>query len=588
MGNPLLLLSTRDRVRRQILRRRQVAVPTDVPGTDAIFLVLRRMRAPLIVLVLIFAISVIGLSLMPGVDADGTPHRLTLFDAFYVMSFTATTIGFGEIPHAFSYPQRMWVTASIYLTVIGWAYAISALFALVQQSDFREAINAQSIRRRVRRISEPFLIVAGYGQAGRAVCRVLDEHGRRFVVIDHSHSRVDKLAIDQHHEDVPGVEGEVSNPSLLGLAGLSHPFCEGVLALTNDVDNLAVVMNVHLLRPEIPVITAVEDRRTVTLMADFNPLAVINAYDRYGSYLVLAISRPVTFQLSTWLMDPVGSPLLQRLERLADGPWLVVGEGKFSVEVTHDLRAAGLTVSTADPTDGHPDLDGFVGLVAGAESDTENLALAAHARIENPDLFLSVRQRSDLQAASLQAFAADSLFVPSELVAREVLAHIISPDYWAFIDHVLHADDAWSEDVLSRFLQRVGGTTPDSAEVVLDAESAPAVIRWLARGKTLRIRDLLADPDHREATLPVLVAALIRGEETHFLPAEATELTAGDVLVFAGRPEGLDDLDRVLIHDHIVRYLATGEERPETWIFRWLYDAGRRRRLRTGDRPPSI
>ena len=39
MGNPLLLLSTRDRVRRQILRRRQVAVPSDVPGTDAIFLV---------------------------------------------------------------------------------------------------------------------------------------------------------------------------------------------------------------------------------------------------------------------------------------------------------------------------------------------------------------------------------------------------------------------------------------------------------------------------------------------------------------------------------------------------------------------
>lgn len=577
MGNPLLLLSTRDRVRRQILRRRAVAVPTDVPGTDAIFLVLRRMRAPLIVLVSIFAISVVGLSLMPGTDADGNPHRLALFDAFYVMSYTATTIGFGEIPYPFSYEQRMWVTASIYLTVVGWAYAISALFALIQESGFREALNVQSIRRRVRRISEPFLIVAGYGQAGRIVCGSLDDLGRRFVVIDVSHSRVDKLAIDQHSQDVPGIEGEVSNPALLGLAGLAHPQCEGVLALTNDSDNLAVVMSVRLLRPELPVIAACEDRRTVTRMADFDPMAVINAYDRYGAYLVLALKKPATFQLVTWLMDPPGSPLLERLESLADGPWLVLGEGKFSVEVARDLREAGLSVTTADPADGYPDITGMAGMVAGGERDVDNLAFAAHARLENPDIFLAVRQRSGLQAATMQAFAADSLFVPSELVAREVLAHIVSPDYWAFIDHVHHADDDWSDEVLDRFVHRVGGGTPYSEEFVLDAETAPAVIRWLAAGNRLTIAQLIADPDDHESMLTVLVASLIRDEETTFLPAEDTEVRAGDVLVFAGTQEGLDDLDRTLFHDHAVRYCATGEVPPETWLFRWLYDRRRAR-----------
>lgn len=570
MGNPLLLLSTRDRVRRQILRRRQVAVPSDVPGTDAIFLVLRRMRAPLIVLVTIFAISVVGLSLMPGTDGDGNPHRLALFDAFYVMSYTATTIGFGEIPYAFSYPQRMWVTASIYLTVVGWAYAISALFALVQESGFREALNVQGIRRRVRHMSEPFLIVAGYGQAGRMVCRALDDLGRRFVVIDHNHSQMDKLAIDQHSQDVPGIEGEVSNPALLGLAGLAHPMCEGVLALTNDTDNLAVVMNVHLLRPELPVITAVEQRRTLDRMADFDPMAVINAYDRYGQYLILAIRRPATFQLATWLMDPPGSPLLERTESLADGPWLVVGEGQFGAEVAHDLRVAGLDVTTADPNDGHPDITGMVGMVAGAESDVESLALAAHARLTNPDIFLAVRQRSALQAATMHAFAADSLFVPSELVAREVLAHIISPDYWAFIDHVQHADDDWSEDVLVLLRERVGPGTPASTEFALDSETAPAPLRWMESGRALTIRHLLTDPDDLDATLPIIVVSLIRGDNTTFLPDEETELEPGDLLVFAGEEDRLGDLDEILFHDHVVRYCATGETQPETWLFRTL------------------
>lgn len=576
MNNPLLMLSTRDRVRRQILRRRAVAIPTEVPGTDAIFLVLRRMRAPLIVLVTIFTVSVVGLSLMPGMDADGNPHRLTMFDAFYVMSYTATTIGFGEIPYSFSYPQRMWVTVSIYLTVIGWAYGISTLFGLVQESGFREAINVQRLRRRVRRISEPFLIVAGYGQAGRAVCQVLDEHGRRFVVIDHSHSRMDTLAIDQHSEEVPGIEGEVHNPALLGLAGLAHPLCEGVLALTNDADNLAVLMNVHLLRPELPVITACEERRTVQRMADFNPMAVINAYDRYGNYLLLAVQRPTTFQLVTWLMDPVDSPMLARVESLADGPWVVVGEGRFSAEVTLDLRTAGLSVATHDPKDGYPDITGKVALVAGAESDVDNLALAAHARLENPDIFLAVRQRSNLQAATMQAFAADSLFVPSELVAREVLAHIISPDYWAFIDHVFNADEKWSEEVLRLFRDRVGGGTPTSTEFILDTGAAPAVVRWLTAGRSLTIGQLIADPEDWSTTLPMLVVSLIRDGATTFLPPEDTPLQLGDLLVVASRPEALDDLDQTLTHDHTVRYVTTGEVTPETWFFRFLGSLRRR------------
>ena len=48
------------------------------------------------------------------------------------MSYTATTIGFGELPWPFTADQRLWVTFSIYLSVIGWAYAIGSLLTLLQ------------------------------------------------------------------------------------------------------------------------------------------------------------------------------------------------------------------------------------------------------------------------------------------------------------------------------------------------------------------------------------------------------------------------------------------------------------------------
>ena len=54
------------------------------------------------------------------------------FDAVYVMSYTATTIGYGEIPQPFTGAQRLWVMATIYLSVVGWAYAIGSLLTLLR------------------------------------------------------------------------------------------------------------------------------------------------------------------------------------------------------------------------------------------------------------------------------------------------------------------------------------------------------------------------------------------------------------------------------------------------------------------------
>ena len=117
MVNPLLafwhrLVGDDHRPARSRLRRMPHASATQ--ASETIFLVLRRMRTPLIVLIVIFAVSVLGLKLIPGQDAQGRPWHMGFFDAFYVMSYTATTIGFGEIPYAFTYGQRMWVTVSIY------------------------------------------------------------------------------------------------------------------------------------------------------------------------------------------------------------------------------------------------------------------------------------------------------------------------------------------------------------------------------------------------------------------------------------------------------------------------------------------
>ena len=80
--------------------------------TSTIFLVLRRVRGTLIALVVIYAVSVLGLTLVPGpTDASGAVTRMGFFHAFYFVSYTATTIGFGEIPNAFFSIYLRWPSA---------------------------------------------------------------------------------------------------------------------------------------------------------------------------------------------------------------------------------------------------------------------------------------------------------------------------------------------------------------------------------------------------------------------------------------------------------------------------------------------
>jgi len=356
MGSPLLafwmnLLGREDddrRVRRTTFR---VAATSAAQASATIFLILRRMRAPLIVLIVIFAVSVLGLTLIPGQDTQGAPWRMGFFDAFYVMSYTASTIGFGEIPYPFTYSQRMWVTISIYLTVIGWAYAIGSLLALLQDRAFRSALALQHFSRKVSRLHEPFLLIAGYGRTGELLGHSFDALGRRFVVLDRSDERIDALELGSYRGDVPGLAADARDPGHLAVAGLGHACCEAVVALTDDEEaNLAVVMAAALLRPELPVIARVTSHAIAERMQAFGNPSTVNPFDRFGDHLRLALRAPSSYQLMTWLESGPGAELPSRGDPPRSGRWIVCGYGRLGREVTMDLRAEGWTSPSSRPT----------------------------------------------------------------------------------------------------------------------------------------------------------------------------------------------------------------------------------------------
>ncbi|WP_233498778.1 TrkA family potassium uptake protein [Blastococcus sp. TF02A-26] len=570
------------------MRGRQRVVPR-AAESGAVFVVLRRLRAPLITLILVFAISVLGLSLVPGQDAEGNPARMSVFDAFYFMSYTATTIGFGELPNAFTYAQRMWVTGAIYLTVVGWAYAIGAVLTLLQDRAFRRALTRGHVTRKVARLREPFLLMAGYGQTGEMLGEAFDALGRRFTVIDLDESRIDVLELNTSHADVPGLVGDARDLHALVIAGLDHPWCEGVVALTNDDQaNLAVAMSAALLRPELPVVARTTSAVVAERMSAFGSPTVINPFDRFGDRLRLALRAPSSYQLTTWLESGPGAALPERREAPAPGRWVVAGYGAFGRHFSGDLRAEGLEVATIDPEplDGEesptvtgdasdPDvlvaagLVGAVGFVAGTDDDITNMSLVAEARRVAPGVFVAARQNSPASDPLFAAMDVDALLVPTAVVAHEAYAQLSTPLLWRFLRGLLERDDAWAAEVTARLVEQCGHHLDPLWKVRLDETEAPSLGGWLSSGR-LRLGDLLRSPVDRERRLAVVPLVLKQGEEHLLAPADDVVLGPGDELLLAGRPAERRALEATLMDDAVPEYLVSGQRVASGWLWRKL------------------
>ena len=95
-----------------------------------------------------------------------------------------------------------------------------------------------------------------------------------------------------------------------------------------------------------------------------------------------------------------------------------------------------------------------------------------------------MRQVDAVHRPLLAAIEVDSIYVPTDLIAREVLARIVYPEFWTFIEEAVQCDDAWAESTRDRLLERMGREVPEHKLITLDAHEAPAVVRWLAdRGR---------------------------------------------------------------------------------------------------------
>ena len=227
---------------------------------DILFLVLRRLRLPLIALIVCYAVAVIGLSLMPGVLADGQPGSMSLFHAFYVV---------------------------IYMSVIGWTYTLGSIFALVNDKTFRTALAHNLFAWQVRSLSERFFIVCGFGQSARLLAKALDSMGLRVVVIEMDADREARIVIENLGTPAVSLCADARFPDTLRDAGI----------------NQTIAIGARTLAPNLQVIARTKSHIAQTNIEAFGGIEVINPFDTFAENIGLDLDSPEVLRLEEWLTN---------------------------------------------------------------------------------------------------------------------------------------------------------------------------------------------------------------------------------------------------------------------------------------------
>lgn len=565
-----------------------------------IYILLKRIRLPLILLVCCYAIVVLGLTLIPGRDDQGNVWYMSFFHAFYFVSFMGSTIGFGEIPYEFTNAQRLWVIVGIYLTVITWIYSLGSVLSTLQDPAFRRVLKEHRFHKNVQGITEPFYLICGYGDTGRLLAHELSDNHILSVVLDIRQERVDILQVYEPNIEIPALCGDAANPRVLETAGLTHPYCQGIIALTDkDKVNLHIAITARLLKQELKVICRAETKETEVNMASFGTTHIINPFEIYAKRLALSVRSSSAYLIYEWLTNP-NHKLRDEPVVPPRGTWVICGYGRFGKAVSRYLEYEGIQTTIIEAT---PDITSapektIVGwgteavtlreakihkasaIVAATNEDSNNLSIILTAQDEtkkqdaqtgiiSSKLFTVARQNSSRNKHVFEAANLDFIMQPASIIVGEILSIIKTPLLANFLILARREKEGWTNLLISRISGFVADDVPDTWMLEICKDQTPALMMELKGHRRIKVSEILKDPRDRTHHLNCMVLLICRNKHEHLIPDDSMEVIEGDKLLFCGSSNSKKLLLWTVSNYNIYNYIRTGIELPGGYIWQW-------------------
>ncbi len=552
---------------------------------SSLFIVLQRMRKPFLVILVTYTIAIIGLLVIDGVDSDGNPYEMTIFDAFYFVSYTATTIGFGETPYDFTYPQRLWVSFSIYLTVLGWFYGIGTLVSLLQDKVFLREMERAKFRRKIKSFKQKFIIVLGYNQISSEIIKKVMEYGIRTVVIEKSEARANELILENFTPSVPVLVADSYNPKVLEEAGIKKINCKGLVSIFEDDSlNLRTSLTSKLLNPYIKLAVKSTTSNQTENLKDLDVEIVANPFSIISNEVSMALNAPNLFKLEKWIYQI--DDLNASLPSFPKGKYIICGYGRMGKEIHKVLEEKHIEAVFVEIDEkkvdsfnvnkymkiayGNADdkellqsvgIKEAVAIICSTNDDTTNLSILATAKKLNPDIMTIARENEMDDLSIFESAKIDHILMPSKILINKISNALINPLADEFIKQIAKEDDTWGLKLVKELVQKID-ENPLLFNLKIDDKKASEVYFHIDKGEDIKLGILCKSLYNREQNNNVIPLLLKKENgDTIILPNFDISIKKRDEILFACDKNAKDDIEYIALNPYEFHYAYKGEEK---------------------------
>ncbi len=550
-------------------------------NNNAIWIILQKLRTPLLVIIVTYSIAMLGMVLIPGMDDNGKVYHLTFFDAFYFVSYMASTIGFGEAPYTFTYTQRLWVSLCIYITVVGWFYGIGALVSAVTDKTLKFEMMRNKFRKQVQSLSNDFIIVLGYTYVNAEIIKRFHSVNIEAVLIDEDEDKISHFLLEESSYDVPVLIGNALLAETLQDAGILRSNCKAIVSLfNNEEDNLKVSILTKFLNPKVKVVAKSTFRDITVSILDTDIAKALNPFEIFAKRLDIALSSPNVLVLENWIYG--NSDLMDKAMFLPKGKYIVCGYGRFGrilkekfekhnldyVFIDEKRIASHQMIESkkfirANPDDKDILIDAgikkAVALIVGTQNDISNLSIMITAKKINPNLYLIARENTVQEISIFQAAKIDWVFIIEKILINKTSLALSKPLKHRFLKLILKKDDVWAE-TLVKLLRRNIGVNPIITALRINEQESYAIYHELLDGKEITVDVLLhslSDWNKNNKIVPLLIH---RKNEEILLPRNRP-LQINDKILFACDKRSKEEIELIASNVYELYYALCGEEK---------------------------
>jgi Trk K+ transport system NAD-binding subunit len=540
----------------------------------------------------------IGLVLIPGVDDKGEIYQMSIFDAFYLITYTATTIGFGELPYAFTHAQKIWITVSIYLTVLGWFYGIGSLVSLLQDKLFLSEIAIARFKRSVKNIKEDFIIILGYNETTSEIIKIMLASKMRVVVIEQDQRKAEYLMLEGFVPHVPVLVKDAHDPVSLEFAGIKSIHCKGIVSLFDKyILNLRITLASKILNPHVKVIakstTVEETGNLVDAGADIvdNPFLII-AYQ-----IQMALKSPSLFKIEQWLYNI--DTLEAKTFTIPQENIVICGYGRLGKNLHKmftghhifptiiEQNAAKVKSAINDGIENiicgnaeeqyhlkQAGIDNTKIIIIATNNDTTNLSIVSTVKKLNKETLIIIRENEISDFSIFSHAKVDHIFIPEQILIHKTTNAISNPLSDILIRMLTKKDEKWGQQLLIQLIKAIN-VNPITYELYINKNDAIEIYNYLKCGNnSLKLSSLKASRRDRTQNNNIVALLILRGQERILLPPLDFELQIEDKILFACDENAKEDLEYIANNVYEFDYIIQGNERE---LFSGLKKLGTKR-----------